>query len=359
MADLLDLDDAAALAALDSADMLGAVASGGAQLRSVGELDEGSFPVSVRDVPRAVVVAGMGGSAASGDVLAAVVGPGAPFSVLVVRGHHVPGWVGRADRVFAVSCSGTTEETLSFAQEAQERGLALTTIGAAGSPLSKFGVEHLEVDAAGRPPRACLWALAAPLLALADDLGLADVAADVRLAAADGLDELAARCAPDVPTAQNPAKALARSLAGGLPLIWGFSPLAAIAAQRLGNQIAENAKLPSVVGGGSEPHHNQVVAFDGPLGRHARALGLRPMILRDAVEDPRLVRRAEESLRLAADYGLPAIEVQATGEHPLARLTSLIGLLDFASVYLALALRIDPTPIGPIDTLKARLGGGP
>ncbi|MGQ0464858.1 MAG: SIS domain-containing protein [Sporichthyaceae bacterium] len=344
------LDDPVMLAALDSAGMIAAVASAGAQLRAAPDYERADA-----ETPRAVVVAGMGGSAASGDVLAAVVGPGASFPVVVVRGHHVPGWVGAQDRVFAVSCSGTTEETLGFAAQAQERGIALTTIGAAGSPLSKFGVEHLDVDAEGRPPRACLWGLAAPLLATADSLGFADADAGVRLAAANDLDEIAARCAPDVPTAQNPAKALALGLVGGLPLIWGFSPLAATAAQRLGNQIAENAKLPSVVGGLSEPHHNQVVAFDGPLGRHARDLGLRPVILRDAVEDPRLVRRAEESMRLAADYGLPAIEVCAAGTHPLQRLASLVGLLDWASVYLALALEIDPTPIGPIDTLKARL----
>jgi glucose/mannose-6-phosphate isomerase len=46
----------------------------------------------------------------------------------------------------------------------------------------------------------------------------------------------------------------------------------------------------------------------------------------------------------------------ARGEHPLSRLASLIAPADFASVYLALAQGIDPTPIEPIISLKERLG---
>jgi glucose/mannose-6-phosphate isomerase len=45
----------------------------------------------------------------------------------------------------------------------------------------------------------------------------------------------------------------------------------------------------------------------------------------------------------------------AEGSSGVERLASLVGLLDFASVYLALGIGVDPTPVGPIDDLKARL----
>ena len=69
------------------------------------------------------------------------------------------------------------------------------------------------------------------------------------------------------------------------------------------------------------------------------------------------VRRCQATLLLADQYGVALDELTATGEHPLERLASLIALLDFASVYLALLEGTDPTPIDPIVTLKKAAAG--
>ena len=109
--------------------MLRAVATSAAQVRAsltaVRETD--LTRLAPDDRPRALVVAGMGGSGISGDVLAAVVGLGCPVPVVVHRGYGLPGWVGAADLAVAVSCSGTT------AGDAQRRGRGRPTRGAAGS----------------------------------------------------------------------------------------------------------------------------------------------------------------------------------------------------------------------------------
>ncbi|HEX3827089.1 MAG TPA: SIS domain-containing protein [Sporichthyaceae bacterium] len=353
------LDDPAALAAGDPEDMLAAVAGAGAQLRAgtAAAIRERVGAASDWAGPRALVVAGMGGSAAAGDVLVAVAAESV-IPIVVHRGYGLPSWVGPNDMVAAVSCSGQTEETLSAVAEAVRRGIRLVTVGGAGSDLATAAVRagglHVDVDAAGRQPRACLWSLAGPLLCLGEALGLVAVRAEVAAAAADLLDTTARCCAPEASAVVNPAKSLAGHLFDGLPMVWGFTEVAAAAAARFGNQLAENAKVPAVVGARTEPHHNQVVAFDaaragGPAGQ------LRLVVLRDSVEDPRLARRAEESGRLADQLGLPVAQVRAEGEHPLVRLAGLTGVLDFASIYLALALRVDPTPVAPIGTLKARL----
>jgi glucose/mannose-6-phosphate isomerase len=353
------LDDPAALAVGDPEDMLGAVAGAGAQLRAgTGAVIRARLSAAADwSRPRALVVAGMGGSAAAGDVLVAVAADAA-IPVVVHRGYGLPSWVGPADAVAAVSCSGQTEETLSAVAEAARRGIRLVTVGGAGSELAvaatRAGGLHVDVDAAGRQPRACLWSLAGPLLCLGEALGLVTLRAEAVAAAADLLDETAWRAAPAASVAANPAKSLAAHLLGGLPMVWGFSAVAAVAAGRFGNQLAENAKVPAVVGAGTEPHHNQVVAFDAARADGLASL-LRLLLLRDSVEDPRLARRAQESARLAEELGLPVVQVRAQGEHPLVRLAGLIGVLDFASVYLALALGVDPTPVAPIITLKGRL----
>jgi len=70
------LDDAGLVEAADPGGMLRQVASSGAQVRSAvrtcTEVD--LSPVTGVDRPRAIVVAGMGGSGIAGDVLAAVCG---------------------------------------------------------------------------------------------------------------------------------------------------------------------------------------------------------------------------------------------------------------------------------------------
>jgi glucose/mannose-6-phosphate isomerase len=353
------LDDPVALAAGDPADMLAAVAGAGAQLRAgtTAAIRERVAAAADWARPRVLVIAGMGGSAAAGDVLVAAAADSL-VPVVVHRGYGLPSWVGPVDAVAAVSCSGQTEETLSAVGEAARRGIRLVTVGGAGSELAaaagRAGGLHVDVDAAGRQPRASLWSLAGPLLCLGEALGLLAVPAEEAAAAADLLDETARCCAPEVSAGTNPAKSLAGHLFDGLPMVWGFTEVAAVAAARFANQLAENAKVPAVVGSRTEPHHNQVVAFDA-----ARAGGLssrlRLLVLRDSVEDPRLARRAEESGRLAEELGLAVVQVRAEGEHPLVRLAGLIALLDFASVYLALTLGVDPTPVAPIVTLKGRL----
>src|SRR5262249_12498282 len=125
------LDDPGSLSALDQAGMLRAVATSGAQGRaSLAAVQEASPErLSLHTRPRAVVVAGMGGSGVSGDVLAALTSATSPVPVVVHRGYGLPGWVGAADLVMAVSCSGGTAETLSSAVEAARRGARLVGVG--------------------------------------------------------------------------------------------------------------------------------------------------------------------------------------------------------------------------------------
>lgn len=367
------LDDLDALESRDPGGMLRAVASGGAQVReAVLALDDDAVHAVVGEGrPRGVVVTGMGGSGIVGDVLAAVTGPECAVPVTVVRGYRLPGWVGSMDLVVAVSCSGETEETLTVADEALRRGARVVTVGRAGSSLADRAVTgravHLAVDARGRMPRANLWGLVTPVLVLADGLGLVTVPRGLLARVADRLDDDAAACGPARETFDNPAKKVALQLAGGLPVVWGSSELAAVAAQRFSCQLAENAKQPSVAGALPEVHHNQVVTFAGRYGG-AGAAGdlfydpevdgapprerLRLLLLRDTEELAAVARRSDATVPLAERYGVAVAEVAAGGEHPVERLASLVAPLDFASVYLALLEGTDPTPIDPIVALK-------
>jgi glucose/mannose-6-phosphate isomerase len=314
----------------------------------------------------------MGGSGVAGEVLAAVCRPGSASLVIAQHDYQLPGWVGAADLVVAVSCSGTTEETLSAAEEAVRRGCPLLAVGGAGSPLAQIAEQarapFIPVESAGMP-RFTLWGLAVPLMIIADRLGVADVPAAGLEAAAADLERVSHLCRPDSESFVNPAKTLALELAGTLPMIWGSSPLTGVAATRFACQLNENAKYPAVTGVLPEANHNQVVVFDGPFAPWPAGgqvvldeekdprppVPLRLVILRDREEHPQVARRREASAELAAQRGIEVSELAADGDTPLQRLVSLIHLIDYATVYLGIAIGVDPGPVAVIGDLKERI----
>lgn len=368
------LDSADELETRDPDGMLRAVASAAAQVREAAALclETGVAGLAGEDLPRSVVVLGMGGSGIAGDLLAAVAGPACPVPVLSHRGLGLPAWVGAADLVIAVSCSGQTEETLSALEEAVRRGCRLLAVGAAGSALEALcsrGRGVFVPVSQGRQPRASVFALATPLVIAGDALGLLSCSREEVEATAVLLEQLAARHRPDAESVLNPSKTLALSLQGTLPVVWGSSALAGVAAHRFACQLNENSKYPAVWGVLPEAGHNQVVAFDGPFagGRPPEDIFADPVedevertrmhliLLRDTEEEPHVARRAGAARDIARSRRVDVSELIAEGSSPFQRIASLVALADWTSVYLALAEGLDPTPVDAITELKAHV----
>ncbi|HLK01552.1 MAG TPA: SIS domain-containing protein [Streptosporangiaceae bacterium] len=361
--DRLDMPDV--IAAADPSEMLRQVASAAAQVRTAerrcAEADMSGFGPESR--PRAVIVAGMGGSGTAGDILAAVCGPGSPVQVITVRSARLPGWVGAADLVLAVSASGGTAETLTVAAEAGRRGCRLVCVGAEGSPLHRIAEQAkaafipvaTEMNAQQVLPRQSLWSLTVPLLVVADRLGIASIGQDGYEQTARRLEEVAHQCRPSSESFVNPGKSLALDLAGSLPLLWGVSPLSGVAAARFACQLNENAKYPALVGVIPEVLHNQLGAFDGPFVPGPESLdvtsGFTPLRL-VLINDGR-GRDTESIADLAAHRGIGVSELALAGEHPLDRLAAVIQLADYASVYLAIASGVDPGQPSAIRDMPA------
>ena len=91
----------------------------------------------------------MGGSGVSGDVVQAVVEPRLPLDLRVIKGYGpLPEWIGRNTLVFAVSYSGSTEETIEALQDAHERGCRAVAISS-GGPIEEiareFAIAHVAI----------------------------------------------------------------------------------------------------------------------------------------------------------------------------------------------------------------------
>lgn len=120
------LDDPEALTANDPGGMLRATAAAGPQIREAMQLiaETDLTGLGTEGRPRAVVIAGVGTAARTGEVLATVAGPRCPVPVVAHRSAGVPGWVGAADVVIAVSASGHSPEALAAAEAAAQIGRA-------------------------------------------------------------------------------------------------------------------------------------------------------------------------------------------------------------------------------------------
>lgn len=307
-------------------------------------------PVDMADLD-CVVVTGVGGSGICADVVKGIAVDVLAVPVVVHKTYGLPAHVGPRALVVAVSCSGRTEETVDGAEEAIRRGCRLLAV-TGGGPLAdlceRHGRAHVPVPRHCQP-RHSLGAIVVPVLAA---LGL-DADVDAAVAA---LRDVADACGRHVPQTNNPAKQLgARLAATGSAIVQGARPLAAVAAYRLKCQLNENAGMPAFFGELPEVTHNELVGWDAP---NALAKGAALVVIRDpAGEPPRVAQRIGIVLRLVGDRFASVDELHPYGVAPLARLASLLLLADLASVYAALALDQDPTPIALIDRLKGEMAG--
>ena len=363
-ADRLDTPDV--IEAADPGDMLRQVASAAAQvrtaLRSCAETDLSAFTPDAR--PRAIVVAGLGGSGLAGQMLGAVTGLSSPVQVVTAPAERLPGWVGAADTVIAVSCSGTTAETLAIATEAARRGCRLAAVGAADSPLHRIAEQarapFISVVPSGPPgsilPRSMLWGLAIPLLVIAERLGVARIGPDVYERTASRLEEVSHQCRPASESFVNPGKSLALDLAGALP----EAALDQIAA--FDGPFAPGARAPARAAESEPPAADlpdlpswDLDYDDADQDPAPGFTPLRLVLIADSGPDQRVAAQQAAITELAAQRGIGLSELAMDDEHPLVRLAGVIQLTDYASVYLGIASGIDPGQTAVIRDLSARM----
>jgi glucose/mannose-6-phosphate isomerase len=342
----------------DPAGMLQLLAQAGRDIADGRHLGEA---VAISDGPSCseVILAGMGGSAIAGDLVAATIAgrTDARVRVRVVRGYEIAPPPSRGALVILSSYSGNTAETLSVMDRLDVARPPLV-ITSGGRLLARAQSERWPVIQlpGGRPPRTALYlAWSALLAALSRNGLLPDMTSD--LAEAESVaGETACANAPLAP-AGAPARLVAAFLAPSrpdelsMPLFIATSPMTEAVAVRWRGEFNENTKLPSLVSALPEMHHNDIVG----LAHTPQVAPFRAVILRDEEEHPEVTRRVEITRTLLKEVAIPAMDARGRGAGRLARLVSLALLGDHASVYLALERGIDPTPVEIIDRIKTSL----
>jgi glucose/mannose-6-phosphate isomerase len=343
--------DRAAVSAVDGTAQSGAMLDLGRHVHDALRRVEAA---GLRERPaRAVVLAGMGGSAVGGRLACGALGDRARRPVVVVDGYELPAWVGEDVLVLCSSYSGGTEETLACYDAARRSGADVVTATAGGELARRARRDEVPVIdlPPGFQPRAAVGYSVVCALEAASAAGAATPARAELEAAAALLDELGGEWGPDGPE-DGEAKLLAARLHGSAPVVVGAG-LTAPVAYRWKCQCNENAKIPAFSSALPEADHNEICgwAASGEFGRFSA------VFLEAAADRPELARRIELTAGLAASGAHGVHRVAGRGSGRLAQLLSLVLLGDLVSLYLAVLRGTDPVDIAAISALKAALSG--
>lgn len=301
--------------------------------------------------PSIVIVTGMGGSAAGGDLLATCAAERVAVPIVVHRGYDLPPTASGRALVIASSYSGDTVEVLSAVDLALARGLAVVAITSGGALAARAAQRELPrvTLPGGLMPRMALGYLLFPGLTVLRDVGL-EVATEAEVAeAVDVAEALAADLVPERPTAENEAKQLALAIGDRLPAIYG-GPVTGAVAYRWKTDVEENAKAFALSGAVPEVNHNAIEAW-----RRPRADAFQLVFLRDGQEPPAIARRFAVLRELVGDAAGGVSECWARGRGRLARLVSLAYIGQWTSYYLAILRGSDPWTVPLLDELKRRM----
>jgi glucose/mannose-6-phosphate isomerase len=349
----MKLDDLQHFRSCDPEGLLAKIDSLPDQLQDAWKLGR-KLPLGDISGVRRIIIAGMGGSAIGGDLLAAYAAPMCIVPIHVRRNYDLPAYAdGPETLVVASSFSGNTEETISALERGVETGvqlLVVTTGGQLAERAESLGIPLWRFDHPG-PPRAAVGFSFGLLLAVISRLGLIPDPQEDVVEAVMAMQEQQSRLRAEVPIVTNPAKRLAGQLIDRWPMIIGADFLAPVA-RRWRTQIAELAKAVAQFEHLPEADHNMVAGVVNPEALFAETM---VVFLRASHNHPRNLARIDVTREIMMVEGFNTDVVEAYGESPLAQQWTALHFGDYVGYYLAMAYGVDPTPVDAIEDLKVRL----
>ncbi len=297
-----------------------------------------------------VVFLAIGGSAAAGDLLSDWLLASGRKEFSVFKGVMPNAMLDRS-LVIVCSASGNTQETVALAERAAKSRATIVTISSGGR-LKQFSekmqLRHLDIEVA-IAPRYTLPSMLFATLAILRGAGMLDGLERELDDAVSSMKITGTKIATSVPSPRNPAKKLARSLAGSIPKIYGSSLTRGVAI-RFKNSLNENAKMHACADCSPELFHNEVESWERGSG------GFVPVLVRHKQEPARERDQLEALLEVLKKKTEP-VEVWGESRTRLGQIVSLCYQIDFASYYAAILSRVDPAPIRMIERLKAARPG--
>lgn len=297
---------------------------------------------------RNIVIAGMGGSGISANLVESLTWGRIPIPITVCKSYTIPQFVNPHTLFIASSYSGNTEETIAALNKALLKRAQCIVIASGGKILEiarEYNLFYIQLPLGWSSPRAMLGYNMISLLALLYQTNLIGAAF---IKETENAIEYLDRSEKAI---QTEAEIIARKLKGKLPVIYCDQRLQAMAV-RFQQQLNENSKQFAHVNTFPEMNHNELSGWRFPEN-------LLPMLQVIYLYSDHDHERVEKRMDICRDVfekkSNSIIDIVGEGASLLEQYYYLIHLTDWISFYLAKENGVEADPNEVVDYLKAEL----
>ena len=295
-----------------------------------------------------VIVCGMGGSALAADVLRMTAKDlKVKVPLHIHRNYGLPYWANKNCLVVSISYSGNTEETLSAFQEALKRKLPQVSITSGGKLSSVSRIKNIPLVKIPPclPPRMSLGLQFSALVTVLSNCKLLDFELK-------NLPSLGKKLRPE--KLEKKGKLLAKKLKNRIPIIYASYRNKELA--RIWKiKFNENSKVPAFANYFPELNHNEMVGFERISSFQSSIFKPYVLILKDPADQPRIQKIMKSTAAILRKKKVAVDFIGINGKDNLSKVFSNLLLSDWASYYLALNYKVDPSPVKTVEDFKQRM----
>lgn len=296
---------------------------------------EGSF--------KNVIVCGVGGSALPVNVLNSIIKPVVP--VYVHRDYGLPAEATENSLIICISYSGNTEETVSAFKEAANKNLKIIAIATGGKIeelCQKNNIQMVKLPSGIQPRCATGYIFASLLKVLANS----EITKDI----SDEILETSKKLAEINFELEEDGEKIAKKLFQKIIVVYASNKFKAVS--RIWKiKFNENSKTPAFHNYFPELNHNEMVGFSELKKNN----NFHFIIIKDKNGNPRNLKRMDLFASLLKKKGSKVDFVEIKDGSLSFKIFSTLLLGDWASYYLALKYKIDPTPVNIVENFKKLL----
>jgi glucose/mannose-6-phosphate isomerase len=292
-----------------------------------------------------IVIAGMGGSGAIGDILSSILSK-TKIHVNVIKGYVLPSTVNENTLVITISVSGNTVETLSVLKSANEIKSKIIAFSSGGKMevfCKNNKIEHRLVTKYHSPRASFTSYLYTILNVLHSTLKIKKQ--DINESIIE-LENINKKIRSSNLTKSNTSLNLAEWITG-IPMIYYPFGLESIAI-RFKNILQENVKIHVIAEDVVEACHNGIVSWE-------RKSNVNPIIIQGKDDYIKTKERWNIIKEYFSENKIDFREINSIEGSILSKLINLIYILDYCSIYKAVLLETDPTPVKSISYIKDKI----
>ena len=295
--------------------------------------------------PEHIVFVGMGGSGAISDLFSSILSK-TNVHVDVVKGYLLPKTVNSNSLVVCTSISGNTIETLSVLEQTKKircKTVAFSDGGKMQQICNEDNIQFRRIPSF-HSPRASFTSFLYSMLKVLNPVLPIDEE-DI-MESLTKMKEMKKKICSENLSDENPAIKLAMWLPE-LPVIyypWGLES----AAIRFKNSLQENSKMHVIAEDIIEACHNGIESWK-------KSPNIKPILVRGKEDYVKTKERWEILKEFFNNENIEYKEVSSLSGSILTKLINLIYLFDYTTIYKAVLLKIDPTPVTAINFVKEKL----